>query len=130
PGIGADLVGTLLLGRYQVQERIGDGGMGAVYLAEHTTILKKFAIKVLSAQLSLREDHVDRFMREARSASMIAHPNVVEITDFGKSPDGQPFFVMEYLQGKDLAQVLGEAGSLPWKRARPILLQVCSALQA
>ncbi|WAS92923.1 serine/threonine protein kinase [Nannocystis punicea] len=129
PGIGADLVGSLLLGRYQVLERIGDGGMGAVYLAEHTTILKKFAIKVLSAQLSLREDHVDRFMREARAASMINHPNVVEITDFGKTPDGQPFFVMEYLQGKDLAQVLGE-GSLAWKRARPILLQVCSALQA
>ncbi|MCY0991624.1 serine/threonine-protein kinase [Nannocystis sp. ILAH1] len=128
-GMGADLVGTLLLGRYQVLERIGDGGMGAVYLAEHTTILKKFAIKVLSAQLSLREDHVDRFMREARSASMINHPNVVEITDFGKTPDGQPFFVMEYLQGKDLAQVLGE-GAMAWKRARPILLQVCSALQA
>ncbi|WP_096328059.1 serine/threonine protein kinase [Nannocystis exedens] len=129
PGIGADLVGSLLLGRYQVLERIGDGGMGAVYLAEHTTILKKFAIKVLSAQLSLREDHVDRFMREARAASMINHPNVVEITDFGKTPDGQPFFVMEYLQGQDLAQVLGE-GALAWKRVRPILLQVCSALQA
>jgi len=130
PGIGADLAGILLLGRYQVLERIGDGGMGAVYLAEHTTILKKFAIKVLSAQLSLREDHVDRFMREARAASMINHPNVVEITDFSKTPDGQPFFVMEYLQGKDLAQVLGDAGSLAWKRVRPILLQVCSALQA
>ncbi|HEY8379682.1 MAG TPA: serine/threonine-protein kinase [Nannocystis sp.] len=130
PGIGADLVGTLLLGRYQVLERIGDGGMGAVYLAEHTTILKKFAIKVLSAQLSLREDHVDRFLREARAASMITHPNVVEITDFGMTPDGQPFFVMEYLQGKDLAQVVAESGPLSWKRARPIMLQVCSALQA
>ena len=130
PGMGADLVGVLLLGRYQVLERIGDGGMGAVYLAEHTTILKKFAIKVLSAQLSLREDHVDRFMREARSASMINHPSVVEITDFGMTPDGQPFFVMEYLQGQDLAQVVGETGPMAWKRARPIMLQVCSALQA
>jgi serine/threonine protein kinase len=129
-GMGASLVGQLLLGRYQVLEKIGDGGMGTVYLAEHTTILKKFAIKVLSAELSLREDHVDRFMREARAASMITHPNVVEITDFGMSPDGQPFFVMEYLQGKDLAQVLGEQGPLPWKRARGIMLQVCSALQA
>lgn len=129
-GMGADLAGTLLLGRYQVLDRIGDGGMGTVYLAEHTTILKKFAIKVLSAQLSLREDHVDRFMREARAASMITHPNVVEITDFGLTPDGQPFFVMEYLQGKDLSQVLAEGGPLPWKRARPILIQVCSALQA
>ncbi len=129
-GIGASLVGQLLLGRYQVLERIGDGGMGTVYLAEHTTILKKFAIKVLSAQLSLREEHVDRFMREARAASMITHPNVVEITDFGMTPDGQPFFVMEYLQGKDLAQLVAEGGPLPWKRVRGIMMQVCSALQA
>ena len=100
-GMGANLVGVALLGRYQVQAHIGDGGMGTVYLAEHTTILKKFAIKVLSAELSVRPDHVDRFLREARSASMINHPNVVEITDFGVTPDNQPFFVMEYLQGKD-----------------------------
>ena len=129
-GMGADLVGVALLDRYQVLERIGDGGMGTVYLAEHTAILKKFAVKVLSPELSVRPDHVDRFMREARSASMINHPNVVEITDFGATPDGQPFFVMEYLQGKDLSQVIAEAGSLPWKRVRAIALQLCHALQA
>jgi len=129
-GMGASLVGVALLGRYQVQERIGDGGMGTVYLAEHTTILKKFAVKVLSPELSVRPDHVDRFMREARSASMINHPNVVEITDFGMTPDGQPFFVMEYLQGKDLSQIIGESGSLPWKRVRNITIQLCHALQA
>jgi serine/threonine-protein kinase len=128
--MGANLVGVALLGRYQVLERIGDGGMGTVYMAEHTTILKKFAVKVLSAELSLRPDHVDRFMREARSASMINHPNVVEITDFGKTPDGQPFFVMEYLQGKDLAQIVGEDGPMNWKRVRPVALQICNALQA
>jgi serine/threonine protein kinase len=130
PGIGASLVGVALLGRYQVLEKIGDGGMGTVYLAEHTTILKKFAVKVLSAELSLRADHVDRFMREARSASMINHPNVVEITDFGKTPDGQPFFVMEYLQGKDLSQIIGETGPMSWKRVRLVILQICHALQA
>ena len=129
-GMGANLVGVALLGRYQVQERIGDGGMGTVYLAEHTTILKKFAVKVLSPELSVRPDHVDRFMREARSASMINHPNVVEITDFGITPDGQPFFVMEYLQGQDLAQLLSDVGSLPWKRVRHVVLQLCHALQA
>ena len=129
-GMGSNLVGVALLGRYQVLERIGDGGMGTVYLAEHTTILKKFAVKVLSPELSVRPDHVDRFMREARSASMINHPNVVEITDFGMTPDGQPFFVMEYLQGKDLSQIIGESGSLPWKRVRNICIQLCHALQA
>ena len=128
--MGANLVGVALLGRYQVLERIGDGGMGTVYLAEHTTILKKFAVKVLSPELSVRPDHVDRFMREARSASMINHPNVVEITDFGMTPDGQPFFVMEYLQGKDLSQIIGESGTLPWKRVRNTTIQLCHALQA
>ena len=128
--MGANLVGVALLGRYQVLERIGDGGMGTVYLSEHTTILKKFAVKVLSPELSVRPDHVDRFMREARSASMINHPNVVEITDFGMTPDGQPFFVMEYLQGKDLSQIIGESGSLPWKRVRNVTIQLCHALQA
>ena len=83
--MGSNLVGVALLGRYQVLERIGDGGMGTVYLAEHTTILKKFAVKVLSPELSVRPDHVDRFMREARSASMINHPNVVEITEIGRA---------------------------------------------
>ncbi len=129
-GMGSDLVGVALLDRYQVQAHLGDGGMGTVYLAEHTTILKKFAVKVLSPELSVRPDHVDRFMREARSASMINHPNVVEITDFGVTPDGQPFFVMEYLQGKDLSQLISECGTLPWKRVRHIALQICHALQA
>jgi serine/threonine protein kinase len=115
--MGANLVGVALLGRYQVQAH-RRRRHGHRLLAEHTTILKKFAVKVLSAELSVRPDHVDRFMREARSASMINHPNVVEITDFGKTPDGQPFFVMEYLQGKDLSQSARRVG-LAAVEARP-----------
>jgi len=125
-----DLIGTVLLGRYRVLSHIGDGGMGSVYLVEHTTILKKLAIKVLSRALSSRADYIDRFLREARAASVINHPNVVEITDFGSTADGSPFFVMEFLQGEDLSHTVAREGAMPWARARPIMLQICAALQA
>lgn len=125
-----DLTGSVLLGRYQILRPLGVGGMGTVYLCEHTTILKKFAVKVLSAELSQRPDHVDRFLREARASSMISHTNVVEITDFGQTPGGAPFFVMEYLQGEDLSDTLAREGKLPWRRAKQMMLQICAALQA
>ena len=126
----ADLVGAVLLGRYRVVSHIGDGGMGSVYLVEHTTILKKHAITVLSRALSRREDSTDRVLREARAASAINHPNVVEITDFGATPEGSPFFVMEFLQGEDLSQTIAREGAMPWARVKPIILQICGALQA
>ncbi len=125
-----DLTGSVLLGRYQILRPLGVGGMGTVYLCEHTTILKKFAVKVLSAELSQRPDHVDRFLREARASSMISHPNVVEITDFGQTPGGAPFFVMEYLHGEDLSDTLAREGKLPWRRAKQVMLQICAALHA
>ncbi|MCA9692852.1 MAG: serine/threonine-protein kinase [Nannocystaceae bacterium] len=130
PSYDDDLTGSVLLGRYQILEPLGVGGMGSVYLCEHTTILKKFAVKVLSAELSQRPDHVDRFLREARASSMISHPNVVEITDFGQTPSGAPFFVMEYLEGQDLSEVIENEDKLPWDRVKPLMMQICGALQA
>ncbi|MCB9569490.1 MAG: protein kinase [Myxococcales bacterium] len=127
---GQDLVGTVLLDRYKVVGHLGDGGMGSVYLVEHTTILKKFAAKVLSPALSTRQDYIDRFLREARAASVISHPNVVEITDFGTTPGGAPFFVMEFLQGEDLSETIASKGAMPWSRVKPMILQICGALQA
>jgi tRNA A-37 threonylcarbamoyl transferase component Bud32 len=124
------MLGKVFLDRYRVIGHLGDGGMGSVYLVEHTTILKKLAIKVLSPALAVRADFTDRFLREARAASAINHPNVVEITDFGATDTGEPFFVMEYLQGEDLSQTIINEGPIPWSRARPIILQICSALQA
>lgn len=128
--VDEDLTGSVLLGRYQILRPLGVGGMGTVYLCEHTTILKKFAVKVLSNELSQRPDHVDRFLREARASSMISHPNVVEITDFGQTPAGAPFFVMEYLDGEDLSDMLSRAGKVPWRQAKQMMLQICGALQA
>ncbi|TPV93953.1 MAG: serine/threonine protein kinase [Myxococcales bacterium FL481] len=126
----ADLVGHTLLDRYFVLSRLGEGGMGTVYLAEHTTIQKKFAIKVLSQEYAHKPDLVERFLQEARAASMISQENVVEISDFGDTPDGSVFFVMEYLDGEDLSATLRREQHLPWPRVRNIMLQVCRALQS
>lgn len=124
------LVGTVLAERYRVLKKLGEGGMGSVYLAEHTTINKKLAIKVLSSEFSHKQDLVDRFLQEARAASMIDQENVVEITDFGSTPTGSVFFVMEFLLGEDLAATVKHEGSLPWARVKPIILQICEALSA
>jgi serine/threonine-protein kinase len=127
---GADLSGTTLLGRYKVLRKLGEGGMGTVYLGEHVTIKKKFAIKVLSSEFAHKPDLVERFLQEARAASMISQENVVEITDFGDTPDGSVFFVMEFLEGEDLAATIKRDGALPWPRVKPMIVQVCRALQA
>ena len=127
---GNDLSGTVLLNRYKILKKLGEGGMGTVYLAEHITIRKKVAIKVLSGEFAHKSDLVERFLQEARAASMIPQENVVEITDFGDTPDGSVFFVMEHLSGEDLSDTVKREGALPWERVKPIMLQVCAALQA
>ncbi|MCA9693056.1 MAG: serine/threonine-protein kinase [Nannocystaceae bacterium] len=124
------LTGELLLDRYRVVRRLGEGGMGTVYLAEHVTIKKRCAIKVLSQEYANKADLIDRFLQEARAASMIAHENVVEITDFGKTNDNSVFFVMEYLAGEDLSRTLAREGPLSWARVRGMALQICRALGA
>jgi serine/threonine-protein kinase len=128
--LGSDLTGTTLLGRYKVLKKLGEGGMGTVYLGEHITIKKKFAIKVLSAEFAHKPDLVERFLQEARAASMISQENVVEITDFGDTPDGSVFFVMEFLDGEDLSDTIKNEGALPWHRVKSILGQVCRALSS
>ena len=132
---GADpLVGsTLMDDRYQVEEKLGEGGMGAVYRARHRVLDKQVALKVLHPELCRKPELVERFLNEARAASRIRHENVIDITDFG-SGDGVVFFAMELLDGRDLQRVTAEAAldgqRLPWSRSRPIFLQVCAALSA
>ena len=125
-----DLTGTLLLDRYRLLRKLGVGGMGTVYEAEHVTIKKRCAIKILNPEYAHRGELVERFLQEARAASMIAHENVVEITDFGATPTGSVFFVMEMLVGEDLAETIKRDGPLPWSRSAAITLQICRALQA
>ncbi len=124
------LIGKVLDERYMVLSTLGEGGMGAVYLVEHTTINKKFALKVLHEDLSAKADLQERFLREARATAKVGHPNIVDITDFGTTPDGAAFFTMEHLDGQELAQVIRREGPISWRRARPIMAQICRALAA
>jgi eukaryotic-like serine/threonine-protein kinase len=134
PPIGsmADLlIGSVLADRYKLITKIGEGAMGWVFLAEHTEIGKKYAIKVMRPALCRLPEAVRRFRREARAATQVGSKHIVDVTDFGTTPSGAVFFVMEYLEGgEDLGTLLKKAGRLPWARVRHIVAQLCDALQA
>jgi hypothetical protein len=123
------LVGAAL-GSYRVTGVVGKGGMGEVYVAEHQLLGRKAAIKVLRAELSHGADAVQRFFNEARAATMIRHPGIVEIYDFGYAPDGAAFLVMELLEGESLAGRLKRDRVLPLPIALSIARQVASAIAA
>lgn len=122
------LLGTTLAGNYEIQEVIGHGGMGVVYKARHALMDRIVAIKMLQAQLISDSMSVKRFQQESQSASRISHPNVITVYDFGISPSGQPFIVMDYLQGISLADVIKEEGQIGVERSIKILAQACDAL--
>src|ERR1043165_1167532 len=128
------LLGRTLAGRYLIQKKLGEGGMGAVYLATHNLLEKQVALKVLHGEFARKPDLVERFMQEARAASRIRHENVIDISDFGTTPEGLVFFAMELLQGHDLHEEVARARLagqlLPWVRSKRIFLQICAALGA
>src|SRR5512137_963521 len=127
---GGGLVGRTLGDRYRILERIGEGGMGTVYLCEHVALGKRMAVKVLRPEFSSDEELVRRFQQEARAASQIGQENIVDVIDFGRTPDGSMYFAMEALEGESLAKVMRREGKLPLDRAFPILGQICKALGA
>jgi serine/threonine-protein kinase len=124
------LVGSTVAGRYKVIKLLGEGGMGQVYLAEHSAIEKRIALKVLRAEYAHKGDIVTRFQQEAISASRIKHPNVLDVFDFGQLENGCFYLAMEFLDGNDLADELQRARVLTAPRALPIAMQICRALQA
>jgi serine/threonine protein kinase len=119
-----------VIGNYRILRCIGEGGMGAVYVAEHTLIGRHAAIKVLLRELSWRQDLVQRFFNEARAATAVKHHGIVEIYDFGYHTDGSAYIVMEYLEGETVALRLRRTGTLPEGRAAALCRQVASALGA
>jgi serine/threonine protein kinase len=123
------LVGRILSERYRIERKLGEGGMGSVYMAEHVVIQKRVALKVLAPELARKDELAARFLQEARAASRIGQENVIDISDFGRT-DGQVYFVMEYLEGMDLGAALRVAGALSWGRTRRIMLQILRALRA
>jgi serine/threonine-protein kinase len=125
------LVGSVLSDRYKLVSKLGEGAMGWVFLAEHTEIGKKYAIKVMRPSLCRLPEAVRRFRREARAATQVGSKHIVDVMDFGTTPTGAVFFVMEYLEGgEDLGTVLKKSGRIPWQRVVHITAQLCDALQA
>jgi hypothetical protein len=121
--------GTLLGDRYRLLRLVGEGGMGQVFLADDERDGQRVAVKVLTDDRPIPKA-AQRFEREARSIARIAHDNVVRVSDVGQSPRGGLYYVMEYLQGEELATTLERGGPMRWPRARHLALQICSALQA
>lgn len=122
------MIGTVLDKRYKIIDKIGQGGMGKVYKAEHIILEKIFALKVLNPDLAKREDSIKRFINEAKLTSKLGHPNIVEVTDFGKTPTGSFYFVMEYVKGKTLYGLLCQNRTISQELTADILTQCADAL--
>jgi len=133
PGASQDgpdpYLGATVDSRYEVESLLGEGGMGVVYRCTHTIIGKKVAMKVLRADMARSEEVVGRFLNEARAASSIGNPHIIDISDFGRLPDGATYFVMEYLEGTALSTA-AEAGPMALDRIGPIVIQLAEALGA
>jgi len=130
-----DLLIGQTIGNYLVTQKLGEGGMGAVYLAEHPSIGKKVALKVLHSEFSTNQEVTARFFHEAKAVNDIGHPNIVDIVDFGilQAQGGREqlvYFIMEYLAGATLSQLIKSESPLPPERALSIALQVADALSA
>jgi len=117
------------LGGFEIIERIGQGGMGAVFKARQVSMDRLVALKILPRRLAQNEDFVQRFLREARSAAKLRHPNIVQAYDVGFA-DGYYFFAMEFVDGETLSQIVARQGPLEQNRALDIMKQTCSALVA
>src|SRR6202789_3674795 len=122
------LLGQTLPGGYVILALVGIGGMGRVYRAEQTNLARTVAVKIIHPHLVGEENAAARFITEARAASRLNHPNSVAVIDFGKTPDGQLYLVMEFLRGRDLARVAYEEGPLALRRIVDVLRQVLAAL--
>ena len=116
--------------RYRIVTRVGAGAMGAVYQAEHVDLEKRVALKTLLGASAREAKAIERFRQEAKAASKVGSPFICDVTDFGELPDGQPFYVMEYIDGPSLRRVLDVDNVVPPARAIAILRQTCKALGA
>ncbi len=130
PNASDPYIGTTFDHRYKIERLLGEGGMGFVYLARHKVIDKKVAVKVLRADLAKDREILERFLQEAKAASSIGNPHIVDISDFGDLPDGSTYFVMEYLEGKSLSQLVDVGSRIPMERICHIGLQICDGLSA
>ena len=124
-----ELIGRSV-GSYTVVKQLGKGGMGAVYMGEHPMIGSKVAIKFLHPEYSHDEKIVDRFFNEARAVNVIGHDNILKILDLNVTEDNRHYFVMEFLQGRALQNLVKHNVAMSLDVAGPIFIQICEALEA
>ncbi|MBI4524579.1 MAG: protein kinase [Deltaproteobacteria bacterium] len=124
------LIGKIIKSRYRVIEKLGEGGMGTVYLAEQVSISRRVALKVLHAEFVRDPEFIRRFRQEARLAASLSHRNVVTVFDFDQADDGSLFIAMEYVQGKSLSAVIRDEGALHVARAVRLGIQIAEGLGA
>jgi serine/threonine-protein kinase len=124
------LVGTVLEGAYRITRLIGEGGMGAVYEAVQLRLNKRVAIKLMARDLAANREALARFHREAEITSHLGHPHLVTVIDFGQAESGEPYLVMEYLEGEDLDHRLRRVSRMPIETVVHVVRQVASALNA
>jgi serine/threonine protein kinase len=117
------------LGQYTLEQKLGAGGMGVVYRASHALLRRPTAVKLLTPNGD-SDTQLDRFEREVQLTSELSHPNIVAVYDYGRSPEGEFYYAMEYLPGMDLESLVEETGVLPPERVVPVLAQVADALDA
>ena len=123
-------LGKIIDERYEIRGELARGGMGVIYRAYHRSLDRDVAIKVLRAELAENVEHAERFVTEARAASKIGSPHIIEVFDFGLLPDGAAYLVMELLIGQSLTDLLGAEKALSPGRAVPIAMQICQGLSA
>jgi serine/threonine protein kinase len=117
-------------GKYRIVQRLGIGGMGEVFKVEHTFLGSIRVVKIIRAQISGSTDAHDRFLREARLATKVQHPNVATLHDFSALPDGSHYMVWEFIEGENLAQMIRRVGMLPPRHAVQIAIQALAGLEA
>ncbi len=124
------LVGRTVAGKFVIEKFLGGGAMGAVYRARQLALEKDVALKVLHRSLQVDPSFAQRFQREAKVASRLDHPNLLRVIDYGEEPDGLLYIAMEYLEGRDLCQVMQEDWPLPAERIADIVMQALAAMAA
>ena len=130
PSAADELIGEVLDGKYRLDALLGEGGMGTVYRATHLLIDRPVAVKVLRPRFVEDEAAQQRFRREARAAGRLRHPNAVAVTDFGDTPEGFVYIVMELLEGQTLREIIAAEGPLPAARAISLMEQAAAAVAA
>ncbi len=120
-------IGMEILGQYRIEKKLGEGGMGMVYLADQPAMARKAAIKILRPEIASQEQ-MERFQREAQTLSHIDHPHIIKVYNFGTLPGGELYIAMEFVQGREMDDVLEEEGPMDWKRAVNIIIQAADAL--